>query len=741
MFVNSETTDKRLNVIVCGSTYAQFYIEALRLEKEKFNIVGLLGQGSERSVKCANYYNIPIYSNIEELPEDIDLACVVVRAGILGGNGSEIALKFLEKGINVIQEQPIHKLEIMKCIKAAKKKNVNYLVGNMYAYYPIIKNLQYCINILNRNHKLLHIDMECSSQVTYPAIHSLLQLVDNFRPFEIRKIDSIEESSYCILVGQIGDVSLSFTIFNEINPKDVDNFLPVIQKISLWYDCGRLCMTDINGQLVWHEQIYLKHKDLLIGELNNRYVGELNKKVSVVIGDYSEYTLQDMYLKIWPRCIGEDLSHMYKIIVENVNNNVEEHLMILGAEYWKKLTDEIGYPVLREREGYIKQEEIRLLKDSVSEVTIDYYGNIEDIVSDISRMDVIEFCKSMKYYVGLVILYTFQMYRTCIPDEGYKFEEIIDAIQASSNNYKIIQRWLDYLIENKLVEKHVNKYYSNKLVNYDELKEVWKVIKKLWNNNLGNYLAMEYIEQNINNLPLLIQGKVKATFILFPEGSFKYADAIYRDTIMSCYLNKIIAQEIRNLACEKIEQGRCEKFRILELGAGTGATTDCIIKELIDNSKLENLEYIFSDISYFFINAAKERYDSSCPFMQYKIIDIQEVASGIDFSGSCDILVAAGVLNNAIDTTQTLKQIINLLKDGGFLFIKEPIIECPEILISQVFMMSDTEDIRKERNTTFLTEDEWTSYFKKFNLSRVMTYPQKGHVLEPLGEKLFILQK
>lgn len=102
---------KRLKVLICGSTFAQFYMLALEMSSDIFEFCGILAEGSARSVKCAEKYNIPFYSDIDELPQDIDIACVVVRSGVLGGNGTELSCRLLERGINVIQEQPLHKKE------------------------------------------------------------------------------------------------------------------------------------------------------------------------------------------------------------------------------------------------------------------------------------------------------------------------------------------------------------------------------------------------------------------------------------------------------------------------------------------------------------------------------------------------------------------------------------------------------------------------------------------------------
>lgn len=91
--------NSRLRTLVCGSRFGQFYLEALKALPEQFELVGLLVKGGKRSKKCAERYGIPLYTEVDQLPADIDLACVVLRSGLMGGIGTEFSLKLLERGI------------------------------------------------------------------------------------------------------------------------------------------------------------------------------------------------------------------------------------------------------------------------------------------------------------------------------------------------------------------------------------------------------------------------------------------------------------------------------------------------------------------------------------------------------------------------------------------------------------------------------------------------------------------
>ena len=111
------------NCIICGSRFGQFYIEAIR-KHDDINICGLLANGSQRSVDCAEFYQLNLYTHIDEIPSHIDFACVAIKSEVQGGQGNIIAKKLLQKGIDVIFEQPISEREYAELYGVARKINV-----------------------------------------------------------------------------------------------------------------------------------------------------------------------------------------------------------------------------------------------------------------------------------------------------------------------------------------------------------------------------------------------------------------------------------------------------------------------------------------------------------------------------------------------------------------------------------------------------------------------------------------
>ena len=113
---------KRLKVIVVGAKFGEVYLQVLLRRKDLVDVVGILGKGGQHSLECSTKYNIPLYTSVSELPSGIDLACVIVRAGVMGGEGIQLSKELLQKGISVLHEQPIHYKELKECYVIAKKQ-------------------------------------------------------------------------------------------------------------------------------------------------------------------------------------------------------------------------------------------------------------------------------------------------------------------------------------------------------------------------------------------------------------------------------------------------------------------------------------------------------------------------------------------------------------------------------------------------------------------------------------------
>jgi pyochelin synthetase len=108
-------------------------------------------------------------------------------------------------------------------------------------------------------------------------------------------------------------------------------------------------------------------------------------------------------------------------------------------------------------------------------------------------------------------------------------------------------------------------------------------------------------------------------------------------------------------------------LRVLEVGAGFGSLT----KRLLPLLPADRTEYLFTDISMYFIDQAKEAF-AEHEFVSYGLfnLDSPPEIQGLD-DQAADLLIAASVLHDTTHLRRTLSAIRSVLAPGGLLLLVE----------------------------------------------------------------------
>jgi acyl transferase domain-containing protein/short-subunit dehydrogenase len=154
--------------------------------------------------------------------------------------------------------------------------------------------------------------------------------------------------------------------------------------------------------------------------------------------------------------------------------------------------------------------------------------------------------------------------------------------------------------------------------------------------------------------------------LLFPAGSLRDLEAIYHRAPFARVYNGLIAGAISDVV-SLIPAAR--KLRILEIGAGTGGTTACVLPRLPG----EQTEYHYTDVSPLFLARAEDRF-GEYPFLQYRLLNIDEEPDEQGFRGErFDLIIASNVLHATGDLRQTMRRVSRLTAPGGLLVMVEGI--------------------------------------------------------------------
>ena len=129
---------------------------------------------------------------------------------------------------------------------------------------------------------------------------------------------------------------------------------------------------------------------------------------------------------------------------------------------------------------------------------------------------------------------------------------------------------------------------------------------------------------------------------------------------LNTLLQKAVTEALGNLP-----PGR--RARLLEIGAGTGGTTACVLPHL----PAERTDYVFTDITPGFLWHAQSTLQAY-PFVHYQVLDIEQPPAGQHFAHQqFDIVIAANVLHATRDLRQAVQHIQQLLMPGGLLVLVE----------------------------------------------------------------------
>lgn len=154
----------------------------------------------------------------------------------------------------------------------------------------------------------------------------------------------------------------------------------------------------------------------------------------------------------------------------------------------------------------------------------------------------------------------------------------------------------------------------------------------------------------------VVTGQKTIQQVMFPFGRDDLVRAIYQKNLLAHHYNQTIASLVKDMSAASPS-----RVDILELGGGTGATTEAILTQCADK-----IHYTFSDINPQFVARVKEN------FAQYTAVDtcILDINKPV-MSKQFDLIIASNVLHTADDIRQCLLNIMPLLRDDGVLIINE----------------------------------------------------------------------
>jgi thiazolinyl imide reductase len=346
--------------VVAGTKFGQVYLEAFRQPGFGFELAGILSQGSARSRMCAAHYGTALFTDVAEIPDDVQMACVVIRGGLLGGPGADVARALMVRGIHVLQEHPLHHDELAECLRAASRAGVIYHLNSFYVHTAPVRYFLAAAAALLRRQPPRYLDAACGFQVAYALLDIIGQTLGGVRPWAFGAAAAPEpelatlttmDIPFRSLQGVIAGVPVTLRIQNQMDPADPDNYAHLLHRVTLGTEGGNLTLVGTHGPVVWSPRPDFPRQvqDATIGTphyASRSGDDHLNVPSGAVLGVEPAPSYNQIFNTVWPAGVGHALTNLYTAIQagEKPGRRGQYHLTL--CQLWQDITVRLGPPEL-----------------------------------------------------------------------------------------------------------------------------------------------------------------------------------------------------------------------------------------------------------------------------------------------------------------------------------------------------------------------------------------------------------
>jgi polyketide synthase PksM len=204
--------------------------------------------------------------------------------------------------------------------------------------------------------------------------------------------------------------------------------------------------------------------------------------------------------------------------------------------------------------------------------------------------------------------------------------------------------------------------------------QAWESRRSRWLQDDDWRPTVQLAEAALRALPDILAGRIAATDVLLGDllgDSASPVSEVYRQGAVTRLCNGELARTVAGYVEERRRRDPRARVRILEIGAGTGATSEVVFEALRDLADGVG-EYTFTDLSRAFLARAKKTLASRPAYLRYETFDAEAPPGGQGIeAGSYDLVIATNVLHATRNIRRTLRNAKALLKADGLLVLNE----------------------------------------------------------------------
>ncbi|MFG3111181.1 Gfo/Idh/MocA family oxidoreductase [Streptomyces tendae] len=338
-------TPAPFRVLVCGTNFGRFYAEAAH-RRPGYAPAGILSRGSAASRAYAERLGVPHYTDTDDLPADIDAACVAVSSAISGGGGTELARALMDRGIHVLQEHPVHLTELTDNLTHARRRGVQYRLNTHYPHVSPVRGFIDAARRLVAQQRPLFVDAATPIHLMHPLVDILGRAMGTLRPWRFADPAplpaAVGPQPFRSLHGMLAGVPLTLRVHHQLDPSDRDNHALHWHRISLGTEGGVLTLADTHGPVLWSPRLHVGRDTDRRFVLDGPGTGRLGLGTTAVVGTTG--TFRTVFTDLWPEAVGSALDGLREAVEQGGDALRTGQYDLAVCRIWTDLAARLGPP-------------------------------------------------------------------------------------------------------------------------------------------------------------------------------------------------------------------------------------------------------------------------------------------------------------------------------------------------------------------------------------------------------------
>jgi acyl transferase domain-containing protein/SAM-dependent methyltransferase len=314
--------------------------------------------------------------------------------------------------------------------------------------------------------------------------------------------------------------------------------------------------------------------------------------------------------------------------------------------------------------------------------------------------------------------------------ERHSLDQVLAACAILPTHRRLVGRWLQRLAAHGLLAQDGQAYVAPAPLPAPDLPSLWAETEALL---ACNQPLLAYVRHCGALLADVLRGRLSPLETLFPGGSFDLAQGLYEHSATLRYINTLAAEAVGAFA-----GAASRPLRILEVGAGTGATTTALLPMLDATAA-----YTVSDVSEMFLDHMRARFAggrADTAALSFRRFDMDRDPAGQGFEDAgFDLIVAANAVHASADLPATLAWLRRLLAPGGALMLIESTTDFAWFDMTTGLIegwQHFTDPARRDQ--PLLTDAEWAGALTEAGFAAPRAWPEASSAAGALGQQLVI---